>query len=50
VKTVDFLVTVQQSEGMSSQNIVKTLVLDPELDETQADLMNNPTIANPTNR
>lgn len=50
VKTVDFLVTVQQADKNGIQNIVKTLVLDPDLDETQADLLNNRTIANPTNR
>lgn len=50
VKTVDFLVTLEQSEGLGSQTLVKTLVLDPQLDESQVDLMKNPTIANPTNR
>lgn len=33
VKTVDFLVTVQQADKNGVQNIVKTLVLDPDLDE-----------------
>jgi len=50
VNTVDFLVTLQQAEGTGSQNIVKTLVLDPDLDPNEANLMSNPTIANPTNR
>ncbi len=50
VKTVDFLVTVQQAEGQGSQNIVKTILLDPDMDETQMDLLNNKTLANPTNR
>ena len=50
VKTVDFLVTVQQAEGQNLQNIVKTILLDPDMDETQMDLLNNKTLANPTNR
>lgn len=29
---------------------MKTLVLDPELDESKVDLMKNRTLANPTNR
>jgi len=32
------------------QNIVKTLLLDPDHDEKDTELLNNPTIANPTNR
>ena len=30
--------------------MVKTLVLDPDLNEQEVNLMNNPTLANPTNR
>jgi hypothetical protein len=32
VKTVDFLVTVEQANGFGSQKMVKTLVLDPLCD------------------
>lgn len=39
VKTVNFKVTVEQAEGTGVQTIVKTLVLDPDLDESQVDLM-----------
>lgn len=50
VKTVDFLVTLEAAEGNGVQSIVKTLVLDPDVNEQEAQLMLNPTIANPTNR
>ena len=50
IKTVNFKVTVQQAEGAGVQTIVKTLVLDPDFNEGAAELMMNPTIANPTNR
>ncbi|CDW77868.1 UNKNOWN [Stylonychia lemnae] len=50
VKTVDFLVNIQQADGFGQQNMVKTLVLDTEFDQNSAILMDNPTISNPTNR
>jgi hypothetical protein len=50
VKTQDFMVTVQQADGSGSQNIVKTLVLDPDVEDCRELWLNNPTILNPTNR
>eukprot|EP00347_Sterkiella_histriomuscorum_P013500 403364481 len=50
VKTVDFLVNIQQADGHGQQNMVKTLVLDVDFDEKSSVLMENPSISNPTNR
>ena len=50
VKTVDFMVTLEQADGTGEQTMVKTLVLDVDFDERSSILMDNPTIANPTNR
>jgi hypothetical protein len=50
LKTSEFLVTLEAVSTNNVQKFVKTLVLDPELNERDAQLMQNPTLANPTNR